>query len=256
MSRIYAPEEIQAFNDAERELAALGFIVSDKLNTEVVIGWFDQHPEVPATKESIMNFVQHPNVKPRLRWKSEAQMKFEKAAAHVPPQDLDTLERFLKANRLWPDDDGAYLNACQFIATVGNRPYTHDYLAHWALPNIQGTSREPLHWKTPGQGSTYRLHGQHSGGDAHFAPKTESNVSFSHRVANFSTEIPRPAPASAKVDAYQWDRLANSLVADSGRHSDTAAIQHAVKAAGGGEAGYRAGLAMQKRIRQDRERGR
>jgi len=253
MSRIYSQQELQAFTDAENELASLGLIVTDKLTTEVIVGWFDQHPDVPATKESIMNFVQHPRVKPKLRWKSEAQMKFEKVAVHLSPQDLDTLERFLKANRLWPDDEGAYANGYQFINYNAGRPFTFDILARLTLPQIQGKSREPLHWKTPGQGSTYRVAGKHSGGDQHFAPKTESNTSFSHRATTQSTEIPRPV-SSSKLDEYQWNQQASSLRGD--RHSDTATIQEAVKTAGGGEAGYHAGLAMQKRIRMDRERGR
>jgi len=74
-----------------------------------------------------------------------------------------------------------------------------------------------------------------------------------NHAAHPSTEIPRPV-SSSKMDEYQWSRLANSLVGD--RHSDTAAIQLAVKAAGGGEAGYKAGLAEQNRIRMERERGR
>jgi len=183
-------------------------------------------------------------------------MKFERVAVQLTPQDLDTLERFLKANRLWPSDEEAYANGYQFIKFHSGRPYTFDALAHLTLPQIQGKSREPLHWKNPGQGSTYRLPGKHSGGDAHFAPNAESNQAFSHRAATQATEIPRPAPASKSLDEFQWNKLANALCADSGRHSDNLAIQHAVKEAGGGEAGYRAGLAMQKKIRMDRERGR
>jgi hypothetical protein len=252
MSRTYTEIEIQAFNDAERELAELGLIVTDKLTTEVLIAWFDRNPHIPATKQTIMDFIQHPKVKPTLRWKSEAQMKFEKAAAKVAQEDLDNLEKFLKANRLWPSDDQAYENACQFIGYQSGRPYTFDVLARLTLPQIQGNSRQGLHWSAPGS-STYRLHGQHSGGDAHFAPKSESNQAFSHRVIHQSTEIPRPVSSKA-MDDFQWNRMANALCGD--RYSDTTAIQSAVKAAGGGEAGYRAGLAMQKKIRRDRETAR
>jgi len=56
------------------------------------------------------------------------------------------------------------------------------------------------------------------------------------------------------MDDYHWNRMASALVGD--RHSDTVAIQAAAKAAGGGEAGYRAGVAMQKKIRMAREMGR
>ena len=56
------------------------------------------------------------------------------------------------------------------------------------------------------------------------------------------------------MDDFQWNRMASALCGE--RHSDTFAIQEAVKAAGGGEAGYQAGLAVQRRIRLERERGR
>src|SRR6516162_1296794 len=81
-------------------------------------------------------------------------------------------------------------------------------------------------------------------------PKSDSNQSFSHRVLKQSTEIPRPVSSKA-INDFQWKRMANSLVGE--RHSDTAAIQRAVKAPGGGEAGYKAGVAEQKRIRIERE---
>ena len=73
------------------------------------------------------------------------------------------------------------------------------------------------------------------------------------RVENRSTEIQRPV-SSPKMDEYQWNRIASALCGE--RHSDTFAIREAVKAAGGGEAGYQAGIAVQKRIRMERERGR
>ena len=262
MKRQYTQEEIQAFNNAEQELAALGLIVTDRLTTEVIVGWFDQHPEVAATKEAIVNFVQHPLVKPKLRWKSEAQMKFEKSAANMAPQDLETLEKFLRANRLWPSDDEAYLNARQFINYMGGRPYTVDVLAHLALPQFQGSSRQPLYWKTPGQASTYRNVGQHSG-DSHFAPRAESNVGsgFVGRIDHAkhpSTEIPRPAPASKTMDDFQWTRLASALCGD--RHSDTDAIQRRIQVVldqgGTAEQAYREGVRVKNQLRVERERGR
>jgi len=232
-------------------LAILGLIVTDKLTTEVIVGWFDQHPEIPATKESIMNFVQHPKVKPRLRWKSESRMKFESVASRLTPTELDVLDAFMKSNRLHhgPDDDRTFSNGYSLIVNNHGRPWNPHVLGTWTLPQSFGS----LKWVERAADPNKR-YGQHSGNNAHLAPRTESNVSFSHRVANQNTQIPRPAPASAKMDAYQWDRLASSLVGE--RHSDTATIQQAVTAAGGGEAGYRAGLAMQKKIRMDRERGR
>jgi hypothetical protein len=255
--REFTQEEIAAFKQAEPQLAERGMFVAGakgEANGAQFMRWFDLNPNVPMTVERLLWLFEEFKKKPKaIFFKSDAQMKFERAARGIPPADLDQLEKFLKANRLWPDDDGAYLNAVQFIGAMGGRPYTHEVLAHWALPHIQGTSRERLYWKTPSQDSTYRITGKHSGGDSHFAPKSESNQSFTDRVLNRSTEIPRPV-SSTKMDEYQWNRLASSLCGE--RHSDTFVIQEAVKAAGGGEAGYQAGLAVQKRIRLERERGR
>ena len=184
-------------------------------------------------------------------------MKFEKYAAKMTQQDLDTLEKFLKSNRLWPDDEGAYANACQVISFHGPRPWTKDVLKNWTLPYILGNSREGLRWRNPDRDPNKR-YGQHSGGNSHFMSRKEVNQlpALSGRIDHAehpSKEIPRPV-SSSKMEEYQWSRLANSLVGE--RHSDTAAIQRAVKAAGGGEAGYQAGVAEQKRIRMERERGR
>jgi hypothetical protein len=263
MERTYTQQEIQAFTDAERELAALGLIVSDKFNTDVIVGWFDQHPEVPATKETIIRFVQNPMVKPKLRWKSEAQMKFEQAAHRLSPEELDVLERFLKSNRLYHgDDDRTFLNAYQFIAFHGSRPWNPSILANWTLNYIQGNSREPLHWVTPGADPN-KKYGQHSGGDSHFMRKSDVNQlpALSGRIdhAKSTAEIPRPE-SSSKMNEYQWTQMATSLRADSGRHSDTASIQSAVKAVldqgGTPEEAYKEGVRVKKQIRMAQERGR
>ena len=258
MTRIYSPEEIQNFTDAERELAALGLLVDDKFNQDVVIGWFDQHPEVAATKQAIMNFAQHPQVKPKLNWKSQAQMEFESAASKMTPTELDVLESFMKSNRLFhgPDDDRTFSNAYSLIMNNHGRPWNPHVLGTWTLPQAFGS----LKWVERAADPNKR-YGQHSGKDAlrHFAPKTESNTSFSHRVMNNSTTIPRPV-SSSKLDEHQWTQMANALRADSGRHSDNASIQGAIKAVlnegGSPEEAYREGVRVKNQLRMDRERGR
>jgi hypothetical protein len=254
--RIWNDAEVAAFKAAESQLAERGMYITgpkgDK-NAEVFMKFFTMQPGEPITVENLLRIFEGLKARNMVYFKSDAQLKFEKAAAHIAPEDLDTLERFLKANRLWPDQDSAYSNAVLFIGVMGGRPYTVDVLAHLALPLVRNSRGEGLRWKAPSQPSTYRNVGQHSGGDAHFAPRAESNQFFSHRVVNNSTEIPRPV-SSSKMDEYQWNRMASALCG--GRHSDTAAIQGAVKAAGGGQAGYEAGVKVQRQLRMERERGR
>ena len=223
-------------------------------NGEQFLRYFDLHPQEPITVEKLIWIFQELKKIPNgIFFKSDAQLKFERASRDMSQQELAVLEKFLKSNRLYHgNDEKTYSNAYQLVVYHSPRPWNPSILANWTLPYIQGTSKEPLYWKAAGADPD-KKYGQHSGSDSHFAPRTESNQSFSHRVLNRSAEIPRPVSSKA-MDDFQWNRMANSLVGD--RHSDTAAIQRAVKAAGGGEAGYIAGVAEQKRIRMERERGR
>jgi len=127
-------------------------------------------------------------------------------------------------------------------------------LGTWTLPQSFGS----LKWVERAADPNKR-YGQHSGKDTHFAPKSESNVSFSHRVANQNTQIPRPV-SSSKLDEQQWTQAANALRADSGRHSDDAAIKAAIKAAldqgETAEQAYREGVRVKNQLRMERERGR
>src|SRR5215470_1808283 len=128
--RIWSAAEIEAFKAAESQLAKLGMHVIGKKgdeNAKQFVRWFDLNPQESVTVEKLLwLFEEFKKIPNGLFIKSDAQMKFEKAAAYIAPQDLDTLEKFLRANRLYPDDDGAYLNAVQFISIMGGRPYTHD----------------------------------------------------------------------------------------------------------------------------------
>ena len=275
MERVWSEAEIAAFKAAEPQLAALGMYVDGPKgdqNGKQFMRWFDLNPQEPVTVEKLLwLFEEFKKQSNGIFFKSDAQMKFEKAAAHLAPADLDTLERFLKSNRLWPDDDGAYSNAVQFIGVMGGRSYTNDVLMHWALPYLQGTSREPLRWKSAGRDPNPK-YGQHSGGDRHFMPRNEvnrpalpshsSNPRLNGQLEREQRERDRqrfnqPPDDPMAAHNWVWAQEIKKAVAEGRTHTERARIAQAAQQTPGGprlqaEAAQREAAL----IRQDRERSR
>jgi len=273
MSRIYTQQELQAFTDAENELAALGLIVGDKFNSEVIIGWFDRNPTVPATKENIIKFVEHRDVKPKLHWKSEAQMKFEQVAQDFTPHQQKTLMDWLKSRRFvsTPGADETFTNAAAILSAMRGRDFTIsnlDYCMNYCL----GHGTTLYRAETPSQRTT-RGHTATSPDDFRFAPKSDSNhtsLMSRHSHSNdprfngqndreklklMNKHLPDSSDEAVTRMNNMW--LAQARALRGNIHSETQRVQKIVEQTpGGGRAAYEAGKAEQKRIENERARGR
>jgi len=270
MSRIYTQQELQAFTDAENELAVAGLIVGDKFNSEVIIGWFDQNPTVPATKENIIKFVEHPNVKPKLHWKSSAQMKFEQVAQDFTPQQQKTVMDWLRSRRLVfaPGADETFTNAAEILSAMRGRDFTIsnlDYCMNYCLGHGTTLYRSEAPRQNPSQD---RGHKAVSSEDYRWAPKETTNTPGPGLVSHSSN--PRfngqnerekrermdkhlPGSSDAAVARMNAMWLAQAQALRGNIHSETQRIQAVVaQTPGDGHAAYKAGVAEQKRIERER----
>jgi len=255
---MYTQQELQEFTQAEQELAGVGLIVEDRFNTEVIIGYFDQHPELPVTKQNVISFVNHPQVKDRLHWKPEARIKYDKATIGYEQRHQDVLDGFLKSFHLVhdPSDDRTYENCAAIFDAMKGREWTTDNL-RWVVDYLSGRGKK-LHWLERPSQRINRGHIANSPDDFRFAPKESTNQHPLSKHSHSSNPRFNGQEDREKMRLKSQppdDPMASHNIGRT--HSETERIQKvASQTPGGGRAAYEAGLREQRIIENEHARGR
>jgi len=274
---MYTQADGQAFEQAEQEAAARGYIL-DKHNGELVIEWYELNPTVAVNAASVRQAIDQMREKALLHWKSQAQMNYEAAikSSGLSQQHLDVLGQWLHSRKLIDAGDEGYSNRVQFINYMRGRDWTYDNLDR-GIQYIQGTSKIALNWlPTPSQRSNPRAHAVTSEADYNFNPPGTFNQAYTGRPSHSSNpayngraareqrlaeerRLGRSASDAAlqrdheMTEAY-WQRETAKAVAEGRTHSERAQIAKAANQAPGGAAKQaKAAQAEAARLRRARE---
>jgi len=210
-----------------------------------------------------------------LKLRSVPQQKYDVAAQGYTQAHQDVLDAWLKRNHLVhdPTDDRTFENCTAFYSAMRNRDFTPDNL-NWCLQYLQGKGQK-LHWlDRPTQNPWHdRAHKAVSPQDYRFAPKEDSNNNslmsrHSHssdprfngendreKMKLMNKHLPDSSDAAVARMNAMWLNQARALRGNI--HSETQRIQRVVEQTPGGpRKQYEAGKAEQKRIENERARGR
>jgi hypothetical protein len=200
-----------------------------------------------------------------LKLRSEAQRKYDAATKGYSQSHQDVLDVFLKRSHLVcdPTDDRTYENCTAFFNAMQGRDWNESNL-NWCRDYLVGKGIK-LHFDERPTQRTDRGHIPTSPDDFRFAPKSDSNHTPLSRHSHSSDrrfngqaereKMKRPGQQEEDLMAATWFVRAKSLVGQT--HSESQRIQDVVqKTPGGWKAAYEAGLAEQRRIENERARGR
>jgi hypothetical protein len=167
----------------------------------------------------------------RVTFKSAAQREIESIASGMTENEKSITREFLKKQgRLVLDGDQGSENISNIVSWLRARSYpiSAQNLV-LALSNILNSGGRKLHWlPEPARTEPY---GRHSKGSRSFAPKSETNRSFTDTIKDHSKDpayAPKSQESSLSADEARWMGMANALVGRT--HGQTAEAMRIVKA--------------------------
>jgi len=208
-----------------------------------------------------------------LKLRSVPQQKYDVAAQGYTQAQQDILDTWLQRNHLVhdPTDDRTFENCTAFFSAMRGRDFTPDNL-NWCRDYLIGKGVK-LHFEERPSQRTTRGHTATSPDDFRFASKSDSNNTsllsrHSHsndpryngqndreKMKLMDKHLPDSSDAAVARMNSMW--LAQAQALRGNIHSETQRIQAVVaQTPGGGRAAYEAGKAEQKRIENERARGR
>jgi hypothetical protein len=203
-----------------------------------------------------------------LKLRSVAQQKYDVAVQGYTQAHQDVLDAWLKRNHLVhdPTDDRTFDNCAEIFKAMKGREFNDSNLS-WCRDYLIGKGIK-LHFEERPSQRTSRGHTATSPNDFRWAPKEDSNHGplSRHSHSNdprFNGELDRQKmrlPGTPESDLmashnHVWMMQARALQGQN--HAETQRVQKIVSSTpGGGRAAYEAGKAEQRRIENERARGR
>src|SRR5258708_1479117 len=230
MTRVYSPEEKQAFANAEDELRERGLLVDGDIavkNAQIIFNYFEGHRNVPATVENIRAvvkaYVDH------LTWISQTAKNYQK----LDIAEVALVNRWLEqgSGRLLISDGEQgrenTLNLIRYCRKVGGIDW-HNLSKGLEVLNPTmslGANAPQLHWKevTPPGGFTNRTGlPNHAEDPQPTEPEKKNDRQYIHGRLNHAWKDPNAPTAPVQVDPNEgggWRQVCEALAKD-GSHAD------------------------------------
>lgn len=236
MSRVYSPDEEQAFATAEDQLRQSGLLVDGRTpaavkNAEIIFNYFESHPNIPATVENIRavvkGYVDH------LTWISQIAKDYQK---------LDSAEVAL-VNRWFEQGSGRplirdgeqgrentlnLLNFCRIVGGVDWQNLNRAIDALNPLHALPSANTPTLHWKTVTPSGSFTNKTGLPNHAENYQPeqKQEPNRKYINGRLNHAWVDPNAPAPQPQVDPNEgggWRQICEALAKD-GTHADQAEL--------------------------------
>jgi len=229
MTRVYSPEEKQAFASAEDELRERGLLVNGDTavkNAQTIFNYFEGHRNVPATVENIRAvvkaYVDH------LTWVSQTAKDFQK----LDNAEIGLVHKWFEqgSGRLLISDGEQgrenTINLLNYCRKVGGVDW-HNLSKGLEVLNPTmslGANAPQLHWKsvTPSSGFTNRTGLPNHAEKPQPEPEKEQTRQYIHGRLNHAWKDPNAPTAPVQVDPNEgggWRQVCEALAKD-GSHAD------------------------------------
>ncbi len=224
--RQFSEKDVAAIDEAEKQLRVQGkFLISDPKdgqenvdhNVERIGAYFTLNSSIPVTVETVLKAFDL--MSDQLRWKSKAQVDYETAYNALSRSQQNSFGAwwFTQKHVLILEGDGGYDNAAAILHWMKGRSFDPRQFA-LAVSNLAAT--RGLHMVH--QSSFHP--GRHSGSDASFMKKSETNLTERDHATNRAADA--AAASGNKQPAPTTDYRALAEAITTGRtHSDSEKLE-------------------------------
>lgn len=230
MERTFTEQEIKAIYEAEPALRKLGLIVfeadADSLadvdhNTNQIVAWFGQHPEVSLTVSTVLKLAEQ--LRPSLKWMSKIQIRYIEAYENgLNESQKSQFGQFWNMSStkkaLVQTGDAGFENCVALIDFASGRDFSIGTF-NLALGNLAAQGK--LHLQPV---RVAQRPGHESDGKG-FMSREDTNVSMLERARRERqrNESNRPTETPEQTAPDAWQTLAENL--RGATHSETAALE-------------------------------
>lgn len=226
LKRQISQSEIEALQLADAELRGLGMRTTDQKNIEVLADYLNQHPEIPLTRDRIVEICMTV-LKSQLSFKSPAEQLYDAAASGRTDSQLTTFHHLLAGSDLVNTGDEGFANSAKILNELRGREVNHDTF-YQAVGRLNYKPGERLHYKPHQPAVNPRSH--KSDGEPFLGHVNESRYQKLSRERREREETERKAhqqPSDGR-DGGGW-RLACEAKLRGGPHSQQAEMQQALE---------------------------